>query len=331
MPPSILRWALIGTGDIATRRIAPALRDLGNCRLVSVSRARSELADAFAKQFGVRKWFADWREQITDDEIDAVYVATPVYLHASQTIAAAEAGKHVLCEKPMAMSMKECDEMIAACGANNVKLGLAYYRRFYPNVIRTNEIIGSGEIGKVSIAQINAFEYFDPPAEHPRKWLLDNAKGGGGPMMDFGCHRIEVLLNLFGPIRQVEGVTSNSAFDREVEDTAAGLLRFETGCCATVTVTHAAVESKDTLNIYGTKGSIHIPVLNKGEMTVVVGDGTREEFHPTASNTHQPLINNFAEAVLNGRKPEVGGEIGRLVNSVIEQIYRNDGQYAANI
>jgi len=326
----ILRWGLIGAGDIAARRIAPALRDLDNCEFVSVSRSRSDLAEEFAKQFSARKWFADWREQVTDSEIDAVYVATPVYLHAPQTIAAAEAGKHVLCEKPMALSIRECDNMIAACHANNVTLGLAYYRRFYPAVTRTKEIIASGEIGKVSVAQINAFEFFDPTLDHPRRWLLEKEKSGGGPMMDFGCHRIEVLLNLFGSIGQVEGLTSNSAFNREIEDTAAALLRFESGCCATVTITHAAIESKDTLNIYGTKGSIRVPVLSRGEITVIVNDDSREEFHPTAANTHQPLINDFAEAVLSKREPEVGGEIGRLVNSVIEQVYRNDARSAAN-
>ena len=126
----VMNWGLIGAGDIARKRIAPALRDLKNCDFIAVSRSRSELAEEFANEFGAKKWFADWREMIADKEIDAVYLATPVYLHREQTIAAAEAGKHVLCEKPMALNVKECDEMIDACQANNVKLGIAYYRRF---------------------------------------------------------------------------------------------------------------------------------------------------------------------------------------------------------
>jgi UDP-N-acetyl-2-amino-2-deoxyglucuronate dehydrogenase len=160
---------------------------------------------------------------------------------------------------------------------------------------------------------------------------MEKEKSGGGPMMDFGCHRIEVLMNLFGAIRQVEGVTSNLAFKREVEDTAAAVLRFESGCCATITITHAAIEPRDTLDVYGTEGSIHIPVLNKAEMAVIVGDSTRTESHPTAANTHQPLINDFTEAVLNGRKPEIDGEIGKQVNSIIEQIYRGNTQSAVKI
>src|SRR5438045_665812 len=118
---SVVKFGLVGAGDIARKRVAPALRDLSNGEFVSVSRSRPELAESFAREFGARKWFADWREQIADDEIDAVYLATPVNVHAEQTIAAAEAGKHVLCEKPMALTVKECDEMIAACRANDVK------------------------------------------------------------------------------------------------------------------------------------------------------------------------------------------------------------------
>ena len=316
-----VRWGLIGAGDIARKRVAPAIRDLANCEFVSVSRSRADLAEEFAREFGARKWFRDWHELIKDSQIDAVYIATPVYLHAEQTIAAAEAGKHVLCEKPMAVTAAECDQMISACRANNVKLGIAYYRRFYPAVIRAKQIIASGEIGKVGVAQMNAFEYFDPPPDHPRRWLLDPGKSGGGPMMDFGCHRIEVLLNLFGAVTHVEGIASNAAFNRDVEDTAAGLLHFENGCCATITVSHAASEPRDTLDIYGTVGSIHVPVLNIGEMSVRVGTNERTEFHPPRENVHMPLIEQFANAVLHQSAPAIDGHAGRQVAVMIDQIY----------
>ena len=140
-------------------------------------------------------------------------------------------------------------------------------------------------------------------------------------MMDFGCHRIEVLMNLFGSVERAEGITSNAAFSREVEDTAAALLRFESGCCGTITITHAATEPRDTLEIYGTKGSIHIPVLNKGKISVVVNGETRSESHPPAENTHMPLIEDFATAVQNGLPPAVDGDTGRQVAAIIDQIY----------
>ena len=316
-----LRWGLIGAGDIARKRVAPAVRDLSNCELVSVSRSRSDLAKSFAKEFGAHKWYGDWREQITDDEIDAVYIATPVYLHKQQTIAAAEAGKHILCEKPMAMSVDECDQMINVCHTHGVKLGLAYYRRFYPVVARVRELLSSGRIGKVVTIQMNAFEFFDPPVAHPRRWLLEPAKSGGGPMMDFGCHRIELLTYLLGPIQKTEAIVSNSILDREVEDTAATLLQFKNGTTASIIVTHAASEPQDTLAIFGTKGSIHIPVLNQGKMALRLGDAASEETHPSHVNVHLPLIRDFTDAVLAGREPAVTGEIGRETNRVIAEIY----------
>src|SRR5260370_27591426 len=109
----------------------------------------------------------------------------------------------------MAMEVAECDEMIAASRANKVKLGVAYYRHFYPVIARVKEIIESGEIGIPVLAQINAFEWFDPAPEHQRAWLLKREHAGGGPMFDFGCHRIEVLANIFGQIIETRTMTRN--------------------------------------------------------------------------------------------------------------------------
>ena len=317
----VVRFGLIGAGDISRKRVAPALRDLENVDFVSVSRSRSELAESFANEFGARKWFADWRDLIADDEIDAVYLATPVYVHAEQTIAAAEAGKHVLCEKPMALSVASCDEMIAACRANNVKLGIAYYRRFYPVLERVKQIIEAGEIGRVSFAQINAFEYFNPSPDHPRRWFVEKEKSGGGPMIDFGCHRIEVFANLFGTVRRVESIVSNDVFGRGVEDTASAIFQFESGVCASLTVTHATTDARDTLEIYGTSGSILIPALNMGKMAITTVEGERTESHPPTANFHEPLIEDFARAVLDDREPRVDGTAGREVSRLIEEIY----------
>jgi len=318
-----VKWGLIGCGDIAQKRVAPALRDLENCELMAVNRAQYQLAEPFAKRFGARRWYADWHELIADPEIDAVYVATPVYLHAQQTIAAAEAGKHVLCEKPMALNVSECDSMIAACQGNGVKLGIAYYRHFYPIIERCKEIISAGEIGQIVIVQVNAFEFLDLQPDHPRYWFLRKDLAGGGPMFDFGCHRIEVLLNLFGPIKRTLGVTCNVLFEREVEDTATALFQFQHGGRGILTVTHAAFEFQDTLDIFGSLGSIHIPVLNRSTVIVKTASGERQEEHPPHANLHAPLIDDFVQTVLQNREPKVNGEIGREVARIEEEIYRN--------
>ena len=321
-----VRWGLIGCGDIARKRVAPALRDHPDCELIAVSRAQIDQAESFAKEFGASRWYGDWETLVTDKEIDAVYIATPVYLHAPQAIAAARAGKHVLCEKPMAMSVTQCDEMIAAALQNKVRLGIAYYRHFYPVVNRIGEILKSGSIGTPVIAQINAFEWFDPEPTHPRRWLLAKELSGGGPMFDFGCHRIEVLMNLFGKIEQVNAAISNALFERSVEDTAIAAFEFDSGTHAVLSVTHAAFEPQDSLDIFGSHGSIHVSALNDGALRITTRNGERNEVHPPNANLHQPLIDDFVHAALHNREPKVAGTVGREVARIEEKIYLSAGQ-----
>ena len=317
-----VRWGLIGAGDIATRRVAPALRDSPGSAFVAVARARADRAAEFAQRHGADRWYADWREVLRDPDIDAVYIATPVRLHAEQAVAAAAAGKHVLCEKPMALDVAGCERMLSAARAHAVRLGVAYYRHHYPVVGRLRELIASGDIGHPVLAQVQAFELFDPPPGHPRAWLLKKSESGGGPMMDFGCHRIEVLLDLLGPVAEVRGAATNVRFrDREVEDTCVAQLRFRSGAEAVVAVTHAAQESRDAVQIFATQGSAHVDVLNQGLLRVVTTDGVREERHPPHANLHQPLVEDFVAAIRDGRPPTVTGEIGLEVNRVLAAIY----------
>jgi predicted dehydrogenase len=316
-----LRWGLVGAGDIVRKRVAAALRETKASELVAVSRRDAALAESTRAEFGCPQFFSDWRDLVRSSDIDAIYIATPVYLHAEQTIAAANAGKHVLCEKPMALNTDECDLMLEACRANGVRLGIAYYRHFYPVIPRAKEIIATGEIGRVSIAQINAFEHFNPSPDDPRYWFVERDRSGGGPMMDFGCHRVEVMLNLFGKVKRVESIVSSDVYVREVEDTATAMMHFDNGVIGSVNVTHAANAPQDTLDIYGTEGSIRIPALNTGEMTISSSSGERTEVHPPSTNFHEPLISDFVDAVLAGQKPAVDGDIGRRVASVIDQIY----------
>lgn len=316
-----LRWGLIGAGDIVRKRVAAALRETDGSELVAVTRRNAAATEAAAEEFGARIAIPDWRELIKSPEIDAVYIATPVYLHAEQTIAAAEAGKHILCEKPMAMNAAECGRMILACEKHNVVLSVAYYRHFYPLISRIKEFIGSREIGRPTLAQINVFEHFNPSPDDPRHWFVERSKNGGGPMMDFGCHRIEVLVDLFGKARETRSLVVNAVYHREVEDTAVASFLFESGVTATITVTHTAAEPQDTLHIFGTDGSIHVPVLNAGELTILTSAGSRTESCPPAANFHQPLIADFVGAVVNEREPSVTGEAGRYVSKLLDEIY----------
>ena len=150
-------------------------------------------------------------------------------------------------------------------------------------------------------------------------------------MFDFGCHRLEVLIKLFGQPESVVGMlTRATLFQRKVEDTASASVRFEGGALGMVTVSHGAEESRDTVDIYGDAGSIHIPQLN-GSRLIVRRDGedTEEEHHPPA-NLHQPLIDQFVAAVLDGDEPAVDGAAGREVNRLLETIYTiSEGTSAA--
>ena len=317
-----VRWGLLGAGDIVGKRVGAALRDATRSRLLGVARADAERAASFASEIGAERSYPGWRDLLADPEIDAVYVATPVHLHAEQAVAASEAGKHVLCEKPMALGVEGCDRMIGAARAHGVRLGVAYYRHFYPLVARLKEIIASGEIGQPSVCQVSAFEWFDVPPDHPRAWFLSRAASGGGPMFDFGCHRIEVLLDLFGRAEKVSAVLANVAFaQRDVEDTAVAVIRFEKGTCATVAVTHASGEARDTLDVFATRGSMHVEHLNGSSLEIRTRHGRRVESHPPAANLHLPLVQDFVDAVLDGREPAVTGAIGREVALVEERIY----------
>ncbi|MCK5734956.1 MAG: Gfo/Idh/MocA family oxidoreductase [Spirochaetaceae bacterium] len=314
-------WALIGCGDIAEKSVVPAIQNGQDSSLISVCRADSGKAKSFARKFRVQKWIGDWHESVKDPEINTVYVATPVYLHAEQTIAAAESGKHVLCEKPMALNTAECTKMIDACKANNVKLGIAYYRHFFSPVIRIKEILATGEIGKVVSVQAENFENFNLPPGAPRYWFLKKELSGGGPMMDMGCHRIEVFTHLLGPVMETRAFHENVVFNREVEDITTAHFTYRNGASAVLISAHAAMEPRDTLRIFGSKGSIHVPNLNKGTMEIITANGSRVEKHPNHKNFHQPLIDDFIQAVQKDRNPTVDGKIGKSINVILDEIY----------
>jgi predicted dehydrogenase len=317
-----LRWGLIGCGDIAEQRVAPALRDAPGSSLVAVSRARAELAEDFARRHGAERWHSDWRDLLREPDLDAIYVATPVHLHAEQAVAAAEAGKHVLCEKPMALDVAGCDRMLAAARTHRVRLGVAYYRHHYPIVRRLHDLVREGAFGQIVLAQVQAYSPFNAAPGQPRAWLLDKAAAGGGPMFDTGCHRIEVLVDLLGPVEEARGFLANARYhDREVEDTAVAHLAFESGATGIISVSQATLESRDTIDIYGSSGSAHVAVLNQGTLRIVTPSGERVEQLPPHANLHLPLVADFVQAVLDGRDPTVTGEIGLAVSRVLEAIY----------
>ncbi len=316
-----IHWGIIGCGDISQRSVAPAIHSLDNCKLVAASRKNPTLQLECDQNLGVKTVFTDWQEMVRQDNLDAIYVATPVFLHCEMVQAAANAGKHVLCEKPMAMTTEECVRMINACRSNHVHLGIAYYRHFFPVIDRIKSLIESGAIGEVLLIQINAFETFLPGKDHPRHWIMETHKSGGGCLMDFGCHRIEILLNLLGEIRQVGGVTGHIYLQYDVENAAIVSLAFESGACGIVSVIRGGTSEKDTLFIQGTRGTIAAEELNQGLLQITTAEGYREEKWPPHKNFHQPLIENFIQIIEENRSFAVNGQVGLKVHDIIATIY----------
>ncbi|MFC1544936.1 Gfo/Idh/MocA family protein [Gemmatimonadota bacterium] len=317
-----IRWGLIGCGDIAEKRVAPAMHDLDGHMLRAVARNDASRVEEFAARFGAVRAYATAEEVIADPDVNAIYLATPVDLHLPHTLAAAEAGKHVLCEKPMALNTGECDRMIEACDKAGVLLGVAYYRRFYPAVLEIKRLIAENTLGKPILGRVLATEYWTYPPSHPFDWRLTLAHSGGGPLMDFGSHRIDILLDILGPVTEVAAFSDRLVFEREVEDSALVALRHASGAQSIVGAYHTIGPPGDELEIFGSGGKVTIDTLNEGFLQVTSGGNCQTIERPPHANLHLPLIEDFGAAISGGRQPRVTGRTGRLTSRVMEAAYR---------
>lgn len=313
-----IRWGLLGCGDIANKRVADAILRDENSELVAACRRDENQLRSFADAFSIPYVTTSADELIGRTDLDAIYIATPVDLHCPQTIAAAESGKHVLVEKPMAISSDECQQMIDACDRAGVTLGVAYYRRFYPMVLRMAQLLEQGAIGRpLSILATTG----NPNRFPPDDWRVDVSRGGGGPLMDIGSHRLDLFLMLFGSIT---GVQSNciASGDYEAEQAATLLMEFESGAHGVLQCYFGTTNTPDRLEIIGTDGRLSTDDLNGAELLVVQGDVATTETHPPPANFHAPLIADFTEAIEQHRAPTVNGPIGLATNKLIQTAYR---------
>ena len=315
----MIRWGILGCGDIARKRVARAIQIDENSTLVAACRRDRNELDEFCKQFQVTRAFQSPDELINCDEVDAVYVATPVYLHCENTLAVAAAGKHVIVEKPMAMCADECERMLSACEAANVKLSVAYYRRFYPAYLRIRELVKEGAIGQplsVCATVGNSGCYAD---DH---WRVIAEQGGGGPLMDIGSHRLDLLVDMFGEIAEVRAFCEPDGGNWNVESVASLLMRFESGVHATLQCYFGTANVPDHFSVTGTNGRIVVEPLNQGVLRVIDAEGQREEDLPPHQNLHAPLISDFTAAIKNDHQPTVTGKQGMQVTQIIDRAYQ---------
>lgn len=316
-----VRWGIIGVGDVVRKRVARAIEDDPHSELIAACRRDQTALNEFCRQHSVRRRSTRDADLIADPQIDAVYIATPVHCHLSQTLAAANAGKHVLVEKPMALSVAECDRMIAVCRERGVRLGVAYYRRFYPIVDRMKELIASGAIGTpLSVSAVTATAVPFRP-EDDGSWRVRIAEGGGGALMDIGSHRINLFVDLFGEAVDVKGFCETLAANYEADDCATLIMRLASGVHGSLRCYFGAEYDPDEFSIMGTAGRLYASPLNGDRLILDTGGNRRIEEHPPAANFNTPLIADFVAAIEENRDPLVTGEEGLLTNVVMQRAY----------
>jgi predicted dehydrogenase len=275
---------------------------------------------AKAAPFGARA-FASVEEALSDAAFDAVYVATPVFLHAPQTLEALRRGAHVLCEKPMAMNLAEAQLMVEVAAQQRRTLGVAYYRRAYPKVHRAIELIEQGVIGRPVMAF--AAHCSPLPADPTRRsWLVDPLQAGGGPLYDIGSHRIDLLNYIFGTPQEVRACLSNAVHRIPVEDSATVLIKYPGGLHGIVDARWNSQIIRDQFQIVGTEGEIDLTPLNGPELVSPRG---RENL-PAHSNLHYPCIKNFVDAVLEDQPLLSSGATAVWTDWVTEKALMSNSQ-----
>ena len=321
-----LNWGIIGFGDIANKCTAPAMIEAPSAKLAGVMCRSMDKARSVAQKYGAETYGDSSEPLLKNDAIDAVYIATPVSTHCRYTVEAANAGKHVLVEKPMAVSAAECAEMIAACQANNVKLMVCFYQRFNARHQKMKELLRDGVLGKLCAARIQ-FTQYNPSS--PGAWRHD-PREGGGTVMDTGSHCIDTLRFLLGrEIVDVAAMASNHTFSGPVEDTSSAVLTLEDGMQAVLTSHFSSpawdASAANTVEVYGDKGVMIASPLNdkqsRGQLRWDAGDGWQT--FTAEQSTHVALLEAFARSIETGQESPVPGREGLINMQVIEAIYRS--------
>ena len=309
----MLNWVVVGIGDITTKRVIPAILAEPRSRLYGIVSRDPEKG----RRHAARVWTA-LDDALADPDVHAVYIATPVALHAPQTIAALGAGKQVLCEKPVAMNYAEACRMTGAAREAGRTLGIAFYRRMYPKLQRARQLLAEGAIGQPVLAEINCHDWFTN-ADGRRSWFLDPAMAGGGPLYDIASHRIDVLNFLFGRPVAVVARVSNVVHQTAVEDCATLLIEYEQATRGIVDVRWHSRVARDEFRIVGTDGEMELSPLSGPLLT---WPGGREEL-PCHANLHYPCIENFVSAVLDGAHLYSSGESAIWTDWVTEQALKS--------
>jgi predicted dehydrogenase len=325
----MIRWGILGTASIATNELIPAIEQAAGCETVAIGSRDGARAQRVAAEHGIPRSYGSYQEVLDDPEVDAVYIPLPNHLHAEWTIAAASSGKHVLCEKPIALDTAEADRMVAACRDAGVLLREAFMYRFHPSWTTAARLVAEGRIGSI-VALDGWFCYFnDDPAN-----IRNVPEYGGGALMDIGCYPIHASRMLLG----AEPVAIRAAVRRDAESgvdiMTTAILEFE-DCTATFGCS-TRMEPDQRFDIYGTRGRIsieipfNIPEDRPTRIHVVAGgDPPAEPAIETltfeTANQYALEVEAFADAIgSNAPLPDSGDAVvGNL--RVIEKVFAAAG------
>ncbi len=334
-PPRKLGIALCGLGNYARGQLGPALRLTQQCELRGVVTGSREKGQAWAREFGFPERniydYATMARLIDNPDIDIVYVVTPNSLHPEHTIAAAWAGKHVICEKPMANTVADCNAMLAACRANRVRLSIGYRLQFEPHYRELKRLAREQDFGAFrKMTSVLSFVI------NRRVWRIEKAMAGGGPLMDIGIYCVQAACLAadtdgaahvtFAPVavQAREHPKKRPDLFRDVEEGIDFRLEFANGATAECTTSYNG--SGDRFRAEGEKGWIEFaPAFQYGDLKVTTSQGApRVGLPPRSQQAVQ--MDDFARCVREGRESPVSGVMGRRDLVIIEAIYRSAAQ-----
>ncbi len=321
MRDTTLRWGVLSTANIGRAAVNPAIQASRNGSLVAVASRADAPARDFADKWGIPRHYGSYQELLDDPEIDAVYNPLPNSLHLEWTVRAAQAGKHVLCEKPLALNEAECREMAAAADANGVKLLEAFMYRFHPRTQKVLEMVRAGDIGDLRVIRSSVTFRLTQPEN-----IRLNPDLGGGALMDVGCYCVNVSRTMAGAEPEQVQATANWT-DRGVDEEMAGTLRFPGGVLAHFDCS-LTMERNEVYEVAGTEGHLQVPssfLPGREDASILHHrgrSGTTTVVVPGADE-YQLMVEHFADCVLGGHPLEYTADEAALNMRTIEALYRS--------
>ncbi|MFT3678778.1 MAG: Gfo/Idh/MocA family oxidoreductase [Ferruginibacter sp.] len=328
MNKTTINWGIIGCGDVTEMKSGPAFNKVNNSKLVAVMRRDASKAADYAMRHNVPKWYDDAGKVINDEEVNAIYIATPPSSHAEYTLAAVKAGKPVYVEKPMTLDKGTALKMTAAANVAGVKLVVAHYRRQMPYFKKIKELLDAGSVGKPLMAKL---EYYKRPltreelAVTKNAWRVDPAIAGGGLFHDLAPHQLDLLYYFLGEITTAHGVATNQSGLYKADDVVAGNILFKSGAvftgswCFSVPV----AEERDVCEIIGTKGKIVFSFFEMKTFKLITGNKTTDFTIDTPVHVQQPMIEKVVDYFLGKTGNPCSGEDGALVMNLVDTLSVN--------